>query len=441
MTSYQSWLLPEPNPAAPDAWRLMRTSECDEVYIHDSYESYFKRLADLFGSINNRDTGKDAEIFLVGLEFMLGDGDHEESTLLRKDTKAVDLLLNAKNNGARIRLLVTQGNICFGEQRIAAEGIEVLRDYQGHHHQKAAYIRIKQISYLFVGGMDVSLGFAEGGMHKPRVGLWFDAQAEIRGRAAELGKLTLEERWASVRGIPFLPSFPRQAGTEHTFCQFVRTYPPPPPPPQNPTVRPRNYNADFSYGDILKQAIGKTNVFIYLEDQYFAQSVVPPGLDKLLLDAAQRGVRLIVVAARANQIEPYPQSQRAPLLKKFLDAFPRQAERSDRLFLLQLKEDPPPLPYFVHTKTWIFDDQLAVVGSANYWDPSFDGGDTEFGVAVASTLSKDDFPGVPFAHALRVRMWNRLLKAAGATQIKQNKDATLLDELRVLANGLAPLIP
>lgn len=435
MATFQNWLLPELTPGTPDAWRLMQTSECDDVYVHDSYESYFKRLAQLFETI-----GEDDEILLVGLEFMLGNGDPknttEQTTELLPGKKAVDLLTTAKKKGARVRILVTGQDTFFGEQRIKDSGIDVAHDSQGHHHQKAVYIRIKKTSYLLIGGMDVSLGFDKGGKREPRLGFWFDAQAEIRGRAAELGRLTLEERWASVKGIPFIPSFTRQTGTTHTFCQFVRTYPKD-VAPADPMARVRKYAFDFSYGNLLSRAIRKATAFIYLEDQYFAQMDVPPGLDKLLIEAVAKQVRLIVVAARANQIEPYPQSRRGPLVKRLL----AEISQKDRLFLLQLKEAPPPLPYFVHTKTWIFDDQLAVVGSANYWNPSFDGGDTEFGVAIASTLSKSDFPGAPFAHALRVRMWNRLLTAAGKGTIKQNKDAKLLDEVGVLASGLERMAP
>jgi phosphatidylserine/phosphatidylglycerophosphate/cardiolipin synthase-like enzyme len=434
--NFQDWLLPEPKPGAPDAWRLMQTSECDEVYVHDSYQSYFKRLAQLFEIINQND-----DVFLVGLEFMLGNGDprdkNEQTTELLPGKRAVDLLLAAKKNGARVRILVTGSDSFFGEPRVTAGGIEVAHDAQGHHHQKAAYLRIKETSYLFVGGMDLSLGFDKSGKREPRLGFWFDAQAEIRGRAAELGRLTLEERWASVKGIPFIASFGRRSGTPHTFCQFIRTYPKDSPPPDQ-NGRVRKYSSDFSYGDLLRQAIGRTNAFIYLEDQYFAQMDVPPGLDRLLIEAvAKKRICLIVVGARPNQIEPYPKSQRGPLVKKLL----AEIAQKDRLFLFQLKETPAPMPYFVHTKTWIFDDQLAVVGSANYWNPSFDGGDTEFGVAIASTLSRGDFPGAPFARALRVRMWNRLLTAAGSATIKPDKAAKLLDEVGMLARGLERMAP
>lgn len=437
MTSYKSWLLPEPSPGSPDAWRRMQTSECDDVYVHDSYQSYFGRLAQLFELVGSND-----EIFLVGLEFMLGNGDPkktaEQTTDLLAGQKAVDFLTAAKKRGASVRILVSGENTFFGEQHIKSSGIDVEHDSQGHHHQKAVYIRIKETSYLFVGGMDISLGFDKGGgKREPRLGFWFDGQAEIRGRAAELGRLTLEERWASVKGIPFAASFTRQTGTTHTVCQFVRTYPKS-VPPASPMARARNYRPDFSYGDLLSQAISKAKMFIYLEDQYFSQMDVPPGLDDLLINAVgARKVLLVVVGARANQIEEYPKARRGPLVKRLLGEIPQK----ERLFLLQLREAPEPMPYFVHTKTWIFDDQLAVVGSANYWNPSFDGGDTEFGVAIASTRSKDDFPGVPFAHALRVRMWNRILKAAAKDTVKQNKDARFLDELKVLTSGLERMPP
>src|SRR5262245_21947763 len=160
MTTCQNSLLPEPKPGAPDAWRLMQTSECDDVYVHDSYQSYFRRLAQLIET-----TGENDEILLVGLEFMLGNGDPtkqtEQTTELLPGKTAVDLLLRAKKDGVHIRMLVTGQDAFYGEQRITHSGIDVQHDSQGHHHQKSVYIRTKETSYLFVGGADISLGFDE----------------------------------------------------------------------------------------------------------------------------------------------------------------------------------------------------------------------------------------------------------------------------------------
>jgi phosphatidylserine/phosphatidylglycerophosphate/cardiolipin synthase-like enzyme len=100
-----------------------------------------------------------------------------------------------------------------------------------------------------------------------------------------------------------------------------------------------------------------------------------------------------------------------------------------------MKEQPTPKPYFVHTKTWIVDDQAVIVGSANYWDRSMVGDDTELGVAIVSGLSEN---GLTFGHALRVRLWNRLLKAIPGAGVVSAKP-TMVDELPALAGALERL--
>jgi phosphatidylserine/phosphatidylglycerophosphate/cardiolipin synthase-like enzyme len=299
-------------------------------------------------------------------------------------------------------------------------------------HQKAVYVRLDesrngQGSYLFVGGMDVSRG---------RVGNWFDAQAEITGRGAELGVLTLEERWASLKGITGLaPSFMQRTGNNHTFIQFVRNYG---KADTSDKERGRTFapEGDFSYYHLLKHAIKKTQSFIYVEDQFFSGVM---GLDKLLLDAVEGGAYVVAVAPNVENFSASQVALAQDLASKIKD----NVTRKERIRLLRPRDSNP--NSLVHTKTWIFDDKLVIVGSGNYWNKSLNSGpgaawEGELGVAIASTLSRTDFPGVPFAHALRVGMWERLIAAGSRStfKFKRSPEATFHEELSLLDSPTSP---
>jgi phosphatidylserine/phosphatidylglycerophosphate/cardiolipin synthase-like enzyme len=432
---FQDWLLPEAKPGTPNAWRIAQTDESSAI-VYVDYGTYFKRLAELFEQAKEGD-----EVFLVGWEFHL---DEE----LRPRTTARTLLQRAVGAKARVRLLATAGASTEAENRTEVtkakrDGIDAEIDEQyldgTSHHQKAVYVATSGTAHLFLGGMDIALGFAP----EHRVGKWFDVQAEIIGRAAELGRLTLEERWASVKSAQphasptlFRPLFMPRKGNNHTSVQFVRTYG---KVDQHAKDQGRQYalDGDFSYMELLSHAIKKARYFIYLEDQFFWSTRTAMGsLDDLLKAAAARGVTIVVVAARPNEIgNP---SDRERVIQDLLGSVKDKA----RFHLLQFKRvAPPPKPYFVHTKTWIFDDKLAVVGSANYWEPSMIA-ESEFGVAIASTWSPQEFPGVPFARALRARMWDRLLQAVpGGGSLNRSKAVEFHQDLEVLTGKRSPLEP
>jgi hypothetical protein len=102
----------------------------------------------------------------------------------------------------------------------------------------------------------------------------------------------------------------------------------------------------------------------------------------------------------------------------------------ERLHLLRFRGHGP----LVHTKAWIFDDKLAVVGSANYWVRSLsnayfqklpgDDMETEVGVGIASTARDADFPDLELAHALRVRLWKRFAPLASFDTKRSNTNIT-----------------
>jgi phosphatidylserine/phosphatidylglycerophosphate/cardiolipin synthase-like enzyme len=105
------------------------------------------------------------------------------------------------------------------------------------------------------------------------------------------------------------------------------------------------------------------------------------------------------------------------------------ADHPDRVMILQYKKDHHP---YIHSKTWIFDDEFALIGSANCNRRSFSY-DTETAVGVAGM----DPDGRPFAQNLRRRLWlTHLTPAVG--QPARSLSVDLDDWQAALAALIAP---
>jgi len=365
------------------------------------------------------------EILLIGWDFSL------EMILTQKFGQFPQLqtfLESAHGNGASVRMLATPPNSSNGDTaaqvaEATARKLEAFIDDQlpagSSHHQKSVLVKLKERTHLFVGGMDVALGRRK----------WFDVHAEIIGLGASLGRKTLEERWESVRpplgGLSFTQkSLPSPDGDAHRV-QFVRTYP---PFPQDTTGWKRAYAKDgeHTYYSLMSRAIASATKSIYIEEQFFVAMGpapkrlnpaggssprqrsdvpdVPDTFERLLQDAIGRGVKVVVVAA--NKVRPiahHDPSGRDALVRSLAD--PKNPP-----VLLQ----PRPDSWFVHSKTWIFDDEFVLIGSGNFWPQSFvsvqQPSESEFGVAFTSKADGASlgFPKASYARALRIKLWERL---------------------------------
>jgi phosphatidylserine/phosphatidylglycerophosphate/cardiolipin synthase-like enzyme len=422
--SFKDWLLPRPKPGTAEAWRLER-SDATIAAVYLDAPAYFSRIARLISQTTAGD-----EIILVGWTLELGVDLGAKKKLLAYLTEAVGRKVS-------VRMLITGNNRNEGSVKTAASSkIDAIVDTQlsegTTHHQKAAYISLvgkgqkQKTEHLFVGGMDL----ADGG----RLREWFDAQTEITGKGAELGRLSLEERWKSAKENKSYSASFGGSDKSNTVIQLLRTY--------GSGVASRQYAkaGDFSYAKVLTHAINKTQRFIYLEDQWFETTDKPnPSLQKCLLDAVDRGVHLVVVATRYNEIAQYGQGPPRNALVKYLRD---NVKNKNRLHLLQMKLQPSlksPWRHYVHTKAWIFDDQLAVIGSANFWSASMTT-ESELGVAIASTAQLSPYKAGPFAFSLRLQMWDRLFSATGQKAgFLHTKKPDFHAELKILKGKNSPL--
>lgn len=420
------WFLPDAAPGAADAW-CFHKADTREVRIHTSYQDYYSRLADLIGQTREGD-----EVFLVGWGFDL-------SVELKKGQSALLFLVSARGRKARVRLLATQSHSWSNNEAAMEQArnkqLEALVDDQLHpassntvhlHHQKAAYVRVGSSAHLFVGGMDVTTG---------RVNQWFDVQAEIIGTGAELGRKSLEERWESLK-----PPLGGQRFTGRTILladkqqahsvQYIRTYP---PFPEDKTDWKRSFapNGDHTYYALISRAIETATKLIYIEDQFLWSMLTAPkrthavggstprqrsdvpdspdNLESLLANAIGRGVKVIAIGPYEDHFAP-TKTNRKVVVKAL-------SNQKNPPTLLQVRNDM----MFVHTKVWIFDDDLVVIGSGNVWHKSFVSvllpAEAELAVAFTSKAPGKQlgYEGVSFARALRIRLWER---------IKQTREAS-----------------
>jgi Phosphatidylserine/phosphatidylglycerophosphate/cardiolipin synthases and related enzymes len=411
--------------SSPRDWFIQServTSECTVLW-RVGYSAWYSRLEQLITKTGNGD-----EVFLVGWLF-------QPSVTLGKSTME-SVLQDAVGRGARVRALLSAASADPAANASAAATIrklggEAILDNQalatpitGTFHQKSVYVRLAHEAHLFVGGMDVALGRVASGTNA-----WLDVDAEIVGHGAELGRLTLEERWASntaqaqyaaevVLGLAptaFVPGREKNS----TFVQFVRTYG---KPDQHASARSYAPAGEFKIQELLRHAVDTASKTIYIEDQYFVGDRVNkakprslPSLDEALARAVSRGVELLAVTTRSNQAEAQftPWTRR----KELIHLLTRGLREKSRVRVLQFRSryNPDVWHNYVHTKAWIFDNDFALIGSANYsrMSMTFEG---EFSVGVASVPATDVVP------SLRRGLWLALLNAPGTPGGFEEKD-------------------
>jgi phosphatidylserine/phosphatidylglycerophosphate/cardiolipin synthase-like enzyme len=445
------WFLPAGAPGSPDEW-CFATTATRELRVYTSYVEYYARLADLFAQAKGGD-----EIFLVGWGFGL-----EE--LLKGRNSAWLYLEAAHGRKANVRILTTPAHTWSDNlaqfNTASAKKLDAIIDDRlpsnALHHQKAVLVKLGPSTHLFLGGMDVTTG---------RINQWFDVQAEIIGRGAILGRKTLEERWESWRpplgGLSFTASQlgPSEKDEKHQV-QLIRTYP---PFPANQPDWPRKYapRGDHTYYALICRAIAAATKSIYLEEQFLwtmwraPARTHPPGgsvpkqrgdvpdipdtLDRLMKDAISRGVKVVVIGPSYSPNSDEDTNREAVI---------RGWQNPNNLpVLLQVRSDM----MFVHSKTWIFDDEFVVIGSANFWHKSYVSvaapAEAEFGVAFTSDVDGAalGFPGVTFARALRIKLWERIRQTRNPAYVfPRNAAASFNDEvleLKSAINGVDPFEP
>jgi phosphatidylserine/phosphatidylglycerophosphate/cardiolipin synthase-like enzyme len=313
----------------------------------------------------------------------------------------------------------------------------------GAHHQKIVIVKGPDGIVGFCGGMDIEAKrLGEG----PHLSPWHDVQVQIKGSAAIDIWATFYDRWIEQASLAVgrsgvqRPVFPpaKPEGTPGTDLQVVRTF-------GNGAKHvglnfekafsklkvltvPRQQSRTYQFAPtgertihrLLIKALRATKYSIYIEDQYLVCSEPIAGEPSLLAELAKtirqptfQGLVILTNGVGTVQGELHQTNYRRSRLWQQIDPAPM----SPRLVPPHYWRGPPRASvwayksdanvYWMHSKTWIFDDTVAVVGSANCNRRGYCH-DSELGAAIMGpTLAE----GLPFPHDLRIRLWMKHLNA------------------------------
>jgi len=277
----------------------------------------------------------------------------------------------------------------------------------GVHHQKLWIVRNGTELRAWCGGVDFNPnrtddpdriddpGRTRRAGHPDRRGTaMHDVQAELTGEGAADLYAIVQERWNThprrPRGILLPPRPPVATGASDGphRTRILTTYADPrayaglggPPYPFAPT-------GSTAVRDFLVHAIDRAQRFIYLEDQY----LVDEEIARHLAEAMSHLDALIMVVSRSEEVstELYQVWERR---RRFLAHLAPHAAKVAIVTSTQ----------YVHAKTWVFDDEITLVSSANVNRRSMTH-DSEAGVAFG------DLTGPGEVRRMREQLWARHL--------------------------------
>ncbi len=295
---------------------------------------------------------------------------------------------------------------------------------RGSHHQKILVVSGSEGLVAFYGGVDMNPDrIGAGRMH--------DVHARVRGPAAEDVLALAKLRWNHlvdpdgpnvfgaiadvVRGEPVaidtLNARGDAAGTARV--QIVQTV-------GNPSIA----RLSSQYTDVwpaISRALRRARHFVYLEDQYFwsldAARELADALEHIahltiLLpngEGASSGAAETWAGQVTTDLISEADLRHAALSALFLEA----GEHRHKIGVYQRNV----APYYIHAKTWIVDDELAIVGSANCNRRGYAHDSEVAGVSVDRDRAPWHRLEFCNAHGLRTRLWQAHLGISGARLI------------------------
>lgn len=413
----------------------------NELTPYIDYSAYYAAVGDALSASRGG-----ANIFVAGWALDLGTPVGSGSV----QERIGELLKRIGAAGARVRVLLSghydnpsRPNAAWlGKQPGCAVILDDRLRLAGCFHQKSVVVADSSGVTAFLGGMDMATDRLA--KAKPKTGPWHDVQVRLRGPAAADVYATLTSRWESHwanRGdrLPRVSS--PGGGRRNSGCgaQVVRTYGNPRTTVPLTVLRPENSlvtlaaaarhlreASEFAFApggesaihDLLVKAIHATRETIYVEDQYFVASTSIGGEEELLAALAETIARptfkhMLVLTTGVGTVQPelhQVNRRRRDLVRRIAAKYP------DRISVWAYKGGQYRCSW-LHSKMWLFDDTMAVIGSANFnrRGLSHDG---ELGIGVVDL----DNPSRGWVHELRKQLWLKHLpsptRPVTAEQIK-----------------------
>jgi phosphatidylserine/phosphatidylglycerophosphate/cardiolipin synthase-like enzyme len=341
------------------------------------------------------------------------------------------------------------GSADFENQRLGRGGVRGPKDNSGAYLAEAFH----EVSVRIVGPAvrDIWNGFclryeAAGQPYLQRVGAGLRQVVPLYGLGEQLAP-------PSLRVVPRTPTLDGKDGVAGLFwptgtysadgiaAQTVRTL------PNGTRQRLTDFNfgkafcypfapaGEHSYYDVVAAAIAKTERYLYMEDQYFffsASTVLGKSIARLLgeLLAKPSFEKLIAVIAGTGTIQGET-GQGGSRRRDFMQALgPERAKKASVYCYIS----NPGSPYWVHAKMWTFDDEFAVVGSANLNRRGYTS-DVETGLAFCDPQGEG---AQNLVKRLRMDLWEKHLNMPSRDSSgKPNGTGKLVADKATLADFLA----
>lgn len=370
-------------------------------------------------------------------------------------TRLITELTNASARGVEIRALLwdqqgTQNTDEVARINALANGAAILDNRTlniGSHHQKIICVNGSNGFFAFCGGIDLNpdriyaTGAGPNAAGDTAGAPLNDVQCRVDGGGAFDILQVFRERWmdhpsrsdlpAAKRNLisdTSVPNAPGPIAGEVNRVQIGRTY-------GNgnrhrgidntgfPRFAPKGYsfapNGAQQCAQMILKGISGARKFIYIEDQYFVDTVPSfAGNDvRAALITALTHIEKLIVLIPESSITPLktPLSDSQTAYRRSLLINALRAAGGAKVQVFHLA---PPGAYktYVHSKTWIFDDEYAIIGSANCnrrsWthDSEIAAGIWDQGVADKSRLR------IP--HQLRMLLWSKYLNITDMTKLR-----------------------
>lgn len=417
------------------------TGRGDFIYLlgWDNFDTFALGSASQFRDIYTAAAGRGVEVAaMLWDQPFLGMSVSGRPILNPADISATEVVrrINALSGGKAIKDDITAGNSDESRVRLAIAaalaGINprlipvILRLIEpdiarltGSHHQKVLVVKRGDRLVGYCGGIDMNpnrVSVVDPGTGQPH----HDTHCRIEGPSAFDLLATFLSRWKhhpSSRGMgalrgetvavpaPIASPSPTIAPTgEPLLVMIARTF--------NPVhVAAPDVVMERGVKQALLAAIAAARRFIYCEDQYLID------LDTArALRAALPNVAHVTILIPGNDITDMPSAKE--YRRDFVETITRGLNREDRakfaVYQLSTSQTSPVFGdhTYVHSKSWVFDDELAVIGTANCNRRSYTY-DSEVSAFIFEDSRREADARRTFAQSYRMALWQHHLAATG----------------------------
>jgi phosphatidylserine/phosphatidylglycerophosphate/cardiolipin synthase-like enzyme/subtilisin family serine protease len=352
------------------------------------------------------------------------------------------LFTNASRAGVQVRAMLwdqplTQNTPEVDHINALSNGAAILDNRTlnlGSHHQKILIVNGSDGLYAFCGGVDINPDRIGNPERTPGYPM-HDVHCQIQGPAAFDLLQIFQQRWndhpAHVdldrrKGTPPMVSSPAPIPNGQEWVQIGRTFGNGNAhrgiDSENLGTRTRGYTflsgraGEQTVKRMILHAIGQARQFIYLEDQYLVSLEIRDALIRALPN-----IQHLTILIPDGSISDLPQGNFRR--REFIAPLRAAGGSKVRVF----HPYPPRDPFgYVHSKMWVFDDEYAIIGSANCNRRGY----THDSEVVAGICGQGSGEDLRFAHRLRIELW--------ALHLNMNP-ASLVDGLMSAAYWLRPV--